>query len=62
VDLMDHVQKLVNILEERMNYTQMLMDHEYIEVKLNTNSSHQLFISASQFYRYEHKNFPLVLQ
>jgi hypothetical protein len=40
----------------------MLMDHEYIEVKLNTNWFHQLFISASEFYHYEHKNFPLLLQ
>ncbi len=32
---MDHVQNLVNILEEHMNYKQMLMDLEYIEVKLN---------------------------
>jgi hypothetical protein len=34
---LDRVQNLVNILEKCMNYKRMLMDHEYIEVKLNTN-------------------------
>jgi len=40
---MDHVQNLVNILEEHMNYKQMLMDLEHIEVKLNEKEKRNWF-------------------
>lgn len=59
---MDHVQNLVNILEEHMNHKQMLMDLEYIEVKLNKfiDLIKTFFFEIN--YHYKHMNSELQIQ